>query len=59
MSEGVAELKSWAVFVSIRPGVRCQSGSVSNAVEGVSSMEEAVPIGDVTLGDSECTGTEE
>lgn len=56
---GVAELKSWAVLVSVRPGVRCQSDSVSNAVAVVSSTEEAVPIGDVTLGDSECTGTEE
>lgn len=59
MCVGVAELKSWAVLVSLKPGVRCHSGSVSDAVAVVSSMEEAVPIGDVTLGDSECTGTEE
>lgn len=59
MCVGGAELKPWAVLVSVRPGIRCESGSVSNAVAVVSSTEEAVPTGDVTLGDSECTGTEE
>lgn len=66
---GIAELKSRAMLVSLRPGVRCRSGSGSNVVvlkdRGidveivVSSTEEAVPIGYMTLENSEWTGTEE
>lgn len=69
MCVGVVELKSGAMLVSLRPGVRCQSGSVSNILVlkdtdidvevVVSSMEEGVFIGDITLGDSVWTGTEE